>query len=413
MARRKPWTWKCGPHGARVVLRERSYGSNVQVGAFDRTIGGRRWRSLKFKVRDVDGQLIPDAVSRAKEAALDLSTHLIRGESDRNEEVTLGELIALFKRDRVPAMRGRHRLETDRELELLRRVLGSQIRVQEIGSREWDVIRHLRASGTIDGRGQRLSPDERTPTAERTVAKTLKALRQLCRFGTTYRRNGRPLLAFDPTAGLQLPVNPDPGGPVCTDDEYGRLLAASQGHQMRVGNRKMVPSYLSTLLVLCAETGRRIGAVVALRWEDWLPNEGSHGMLRWRADSDKLRRRAVTPVTPEVREALERLRRTHPNFHDWMFPAPNSNGHISVALVSRWFRGCEKLAGLEHEPGFGYHSLRRAFATKRKALPVQDVAALGGWKGTQVLMNLYQRADVDAMEKVLLEGQKVELRVVR
>jgi hypothetical protein len=30
-----------------------------------------------------------------------------------------------------------------------------------------------------------------------------------------------------------------------------------------------------------------------------------------------------------------------------------------------------------------------------------------------VLMNLYQRADVDAMEKVLLEGQKVELRVVR
>jgi hypothetical protein len=30
-----------------------------------------------------------------------------------------------------------------------------------------------------------------------------------------------------------------------------------------------------------------------------------------------------------------------------------------------------------------------------------------------VLMNLYQRADIDAMERVLLAGPRVELRVVR
>ncbi len=57
--------------------------------------------------------------------------------------------------------------------------------------------------------------------------------------------------------------------------------------------------------------------------------------------------------------------------------------------------------------------LRRAFATKRKGMSVQDVAALGGWKGTQVLQTVYQQADVDAMERVLLEGQKVGLRAVR
>lgn len=41
-----------------------------------------------------------------------------------------------------------------------------------------------------------------------------------------------------------------------------------------------------------------------------------------------------------------------------------------------------------------------------------DVAALGGWKGTKVLEEIYQKADLDNMERVLLEGQKVELRVV-
>ncbi len=46
-------------------------------------------------------------------------------------------------------------------------------------------------------------------------------------------------------------------------------------------------------------------------------------------------------------------------------------------------------------------------------MSVQDVAALGGWKGTQVLQTLYQQPDLDAMERVLLEGQKVGLRAVR
>lgn len=35
-------------------------------------------------------------------------------------------------------------------------------------------------------------------------------------------------------------------------------------------------------------------------------------MLRWRAEEDKVRREWWAPVTPDVREALELLRRTRP-----------------------------------------------------------------------------------------------------
>ena len=42
-----------------------------------------------------------------------------------------------------------------------------------------------------------------------------------------------------------------------------------------------------------------------MRWSDWLPDEGPDGSLRWRAESDKLRRTTIIPVTPSVRAELE------------------------------------------------------------------------------------------------------------
>ena len=59
-------------------------------------------------------------------------------------------------------------------------------------------------------------------------------------------------------------------------------------------------------------------------------------------------------------------------------------------------RGC---TGLPHRRGGGYHALRRAWATRRKHLSLTDVAAAGGWQGTQVLQSLYQRADQDTLGK--------------
>ena len=65
---------------------------------------------------------------------------------------------------------------------------------------------------------------------------------------------------------------------------------------------------MPVLLTLAAETGRRIGAIVSLRWEDWNPEAGTFGTLVWHADFDKLGRTSATPVTPSVRDALEARR---------------------------------------------------------------------------------------------------------
>ena len=53
----------------------------------------------------------------------------------------------------------------------------------------------------------------------------------------------------------------------------------------------------------------------------------------------------------------------------------------------------EKFAGLPKLAGGQFHPYRRLWATERKDLPVQDVAAAGGWKTVETLQRLYQQAD--------------------
>ena len=405
------WKHSIGPRGATVVVAERTRGGNVRIGARDPKIRGTCWRSLGFRVRDVDGKLIPKHVERAKAEAAKLSNRLIEGHALPAREPTLRDLLTRFERDVVPDMNGKHEAEAKRHIELLRRTLGPTMAI-DIGGTDWTWLARSVMSGAIDAHGRTIPEGKHQKVGARTAAKVLKTLRHVCRHALTVRRDGRPLIPFDPTQGLELPMSKDPARPVCDDATLTKLVEAAQAHRIRAAGG-YVPSPMPVLLTLAAETGRRIGAIVSLRWEDWNPEAGTFGTLVWHADFDKLGRTSATPVTPSVRDALEARRQETGGATGWIFPAPGGEGHVTVSLASHWFGKVEKAAKIPHVRGFGWHSLRRAFATKRKQLSVQDVAALGGWKGTQVLQELYQQADLDAMERVLLEGQKVGLRAVR
>ena len=409
MARRKLWQWKVGPHGATVTVKERTFGGSAYLYAYDPELNGLRKRSLGFVVRDAEGKLIPSAVERAKQDASDLANSLLKG-SAPSGQVTVRDLFELFRREVVSAQSKSHQKDASRALELWQRFLGSRFIVTRFGPREWNAIIRQLGSGEIDPRGRRVSdPEKRRPVSNRTVQKALKVFRHACRFGSTYRtKNGGYLLDADPTRGLELPSEPNPTRIVADDDMYELLLAvADQVQTDRYNPRR---SYLRELLILAAHTGRRIGAIVALRYSDWLPDEGTYGVLRWRADSDKLGKEWKAPVTPEVREAIEDLRRERLGVGDaYLFPAPRSDGHVRVDVTRKWLKKAEALAGIEHEKGFGWHSFRRMWASKRKHLSLTDVAAAGGWKDTQTLQRCYQHADPETLEAVVLEGRRLRM----
>ncbi len=406
MAKRKLWRWKVGPHGATVTVKERKFGGPVYVFAYDTELNGLRKRSLRFAVRDAEGKLIPAAVERAKRSASDLSNALIKGDA-LSGQTTVVELFQLFRREVISSQQGQYRVEVLRDLELWQRFLGPRFVVSRFGAQEWNALDRQRRSGEIDARGSSISdPKQRKPVSERAVQKTLKVFRHACRFGADHRtNNGSFLLDADPTRGLVLPSEKNPRRIVADDDLLERLLAVSE--DIRTGGQR---SYLRELLILAGYTGRRIGAIVQLRYSDWFPDEATYGVLRWRADSDKLGKEWRAPVAPEVRDAIASLRRERPGVGDaYMYPAPTGHGHVRVDVTGKWLRKAEKLAGIQHEKGFGWHSFRRMWASKRKHLSLTDVAAAGGWKDTQTLQRCYQHADPDTLEAVLLEGRRLRM----
>src|SRR5205823_2368648 len=178
-----------------------------------RAIRGRRKRALGFRVRDAAGDLIPDHVTQAKRQALELSNRLIQGVGPA-AQTTVGQLFALFEREVVPRERPKTQEESRRGLALWRAFLGEAFVLSRLGLREWNAFIAARQVGDIDGRGRPVKPTKRRPVRPRTVARSLKLLRQACRFGANYRTTtGTFLLESDPTRGLPVPDEGNPRRP--------------------------------------------------------------------------------------------------------------------------------------------------------------------------------------------------------
>ena len=98
-------------------------------------------------------------------------------------------------------MRPSSQEEVCRGLEAWRTYLGQDFVISKFGLREWNAFIAARQSGEIDGRGRRVpEPPKRRRVRPRTLAHALKLLRQVCRFGTSYRTaSGAFLLEADPT----------------------------------------------------------------------------------------------------------------------------------------------------------------------------------------------------------------------
>jgi site-specific recombinase XerD len=395
--KQKLWQKRVGPHGAAVLLAERRYGGSVYL------FWGRRKRSLGFRVRDPYEKRIKERVKRAEQAGLEFSAQLVRGETADN--VTLRCLVDLYRREAIPEQGRRRREDSEREIECWLNWLGATFVMDDLGPAEWNRFRRERETGRIDARGKRVARNHR-PVGARAVAKSLKTLRHMCRVAVQHG-----LLRADPTAGLECPTNKSPKRPICDDDRYEALLSIADQVTMYGPWRKKVKSYLPALLVLAHDTGHRITAILNLRWSDWLPDFRTHGGLHWRAETDKIGLDDVVPVTPEVRAAVECHRSEYPGVGEaLMFPKPKDPSQpVDHRTATRWLVEAEKKAELPKLEGGAWHPFRRGWATARKGQELKDVARAGGWKDVTTLLKLYQQADLETTEKVVLHARRLRL----
>lgn len=186
-----------------------------------------------------------------------------------------------------------------------------------------------------------------------------------------------------------------------------------------------LPPAFDVLLDLAWGSGRRIGAILGLRWSDiyfkpedawekckaldagyrWPVSAFGNGGIRWYAGQsiNKKREDYVSPMPAEVRDALLLWKQhtlgigARP-----LFTTPTDASRVVHRNVTQvWLRRAEKLAEIAHADRGGWHSFRRGWATKRKNFPLVDVAKAGGWKNLQTMLRSYQQPDDDSMLAVI------------
>ncbi len=358
-----------------------------RVRAFAHPVTGRLFLEFTDNGRRTRVALGHRDQEAAKAKAEELATALRRPEWQPARDVTLATLFDIYGRE-VNPLKGASKQQHDRRATTLwLECLGGQRKAATLNRRDWDrFIAWRRQAG--DGRPGRT---HRRPVRDRMIVYDLKFLQAVLNWATTARdARGALFLTQNPLKGLPWPKEQSPRRPVLTDAQYRKLLAVSA----------QVSPLFGLALTLAHETGHRIGAIRLLRWSDVLFDEQR---IRWRGEQDKIGLEQIVEASPEAVRALRQARRERAVIgEEWVFPSPEEPTEpCSRHLMRDWWQRGEALAGLAHEPGLGWHSLRRKFATDLKGVPLVDLCYLGGWKDPQTILKSYQRPDERTMRDAL------------
>lgn len=329
--------------------------------------------------------------ARAKAKAEEVAAALRQGTQAARNELPLQTLFDNYLREVTPRKSPSSQQKDRQVARLFLETFGADRRVTTLSRRDWDAFIQRRRQGS-DGRPGKVRG---RPVRDRVIAQNLKTVVAMLNWATMAGDGaGGYLLERNPFKGLPFPVEASPRRPLLSQEQYEALFGAS-------GN---IGPLFQLALVLAHETGHRIGSIRLLRWLD---TDLEKGTIRWRGENDKIGFEHVTPLSEVAREALSRARKAQGAIGDsWVFPSPeNPSEPVSRHLVRDWWERGEKLGGVTHQPGLGWHSLRRKFATELKHTPLKDLCHLGGWKEPQTVLKCYQQPDESTMRQAL-EGRR-------
>jgi site-specific recombinase XerD len=368
---REAFSWKTGEKGRNRV---RVFADSRTGLLYLEVMSAGRKKRIALRHRDREA---------AKAAAEEVALRLRVGQEVVRHEVTLAELFDNYMREVTPT-KSVGKQKHDRAVsKRAQEILGANRTVAELTHR--DAARFVSERKRCGD--ERPGKAKKRPVGNRVICYDLQCI--IAVFNWAVRGN---LLNRNPFAGFRLPRNTSPRRPIVSQKEYETLLAASDA----------ADPHCRLLLVLAHETGHRIGAIRQLRWSD-VCLTGDAPSVRWRAELDKIGHEHETPLSGIAVKELQHTRRVRDAIGDgWLFPSPlDPSDPVSRHLVRDWWQKLETASNLAREPGRGWHSLRRKFATELKHAPTKDLQALGGWKDHQTILSCYQRSDAVSMKEAL------------
>ena len=288
--KRKRWQYTAGRRPHSVTVEEFELGGNYYVRLWSRSEQKHRYRSLRHRDQN-----------KAMAYADTLAARLRNGADNVfSGRLTADRLFRLYRSHRTPQKARDSQKDDDRRIALWTRVLGPNKDVSTISLGEWERFIDDRRSGAINARGEPVVEANRRRVSVRTVESNLRWLKAVLTWATKWRSpDGQYLLRDNPVRGFDIPKEKNPKRAIATHDRFEKIRAVSDQvtfEYLSGGHRHREPSYLSELLDIANGTGRRISAILQLRYDDLRLSDGPHGSIRWPADTDKMGYEATVPV---------------------------------------------------------------------------------------------------------------------
>jgi integrase len=230
-------------------------------------------------------------------------------------------------------------------------------------------------------------------------------LRWACQVPTA---DGGRWLERDPLHGVKVEQEKNPRRPIASWARFQKTRTALQ--ELAAGTDDLLVKHrwikIEFALVIAEATGRRLGSIRALEWDDF---DLEQGRIVWRAEADKRGNEWIVPMPERLYDAVTDFRKRMGATTGPVFISERGKGKIIMnrRQFLRWLDEAEQHAGLRKMRMGSWHPYRRKWATERKHLPLVDVAAAGGWKGTQMLLKCYQQPDPDTILAVMNEPSKL------
>ena len=274
------WAYSAGQHGRnRVRAFEHTRGLlMIEWYEWDPPTSKRKRRRRSLKHRDR---------ALATQQADDFAASLGKRLPIEPETLTVGQLIRMYVAVEVPEKAKTTQQHERTAARLFTDFLGSQRNIESLNRLDWDRFIRERGAGRVgppNGNGKAVGP--------RTVERDLRWLVTVLNWAVEAE-----MIQRNPLRNLKWPKERNPQQPLISHDDYLAML--------RVADQ--IDTRLRVALVVTHETGRRISAVLGLRWEDILFDSE---MIHWRKETDKIGLDALVPASQEALRVLRITKRS-------------------------------------------------------------------------------------------------------
>lgn len=394
------WTCSLGERGMRVRLFQKR-----KNGSFYREVHqpgeGRDQQPLGTREKE-----------RAERLGRELLANLLTGNSVKPTGLlTLGEVWTRFRKESVAYLDNKKRSRQDEALraKILLGYFGSSFDVRRLSAREVADFTKARRVGGITYGKNKDGQDRKTKLVRQTsVHADLSLLRRMLRWAGSQRQpDGQRWLDFNPLDGLRFDRERNPRRAVASVERFDSSRKAIQemGATAESDEDRDRWTRLDLGLFLAEATGRRRGAIVGLRWEDF---DFAKSIVLWRAEHDKKGKEWLVPMPVPFMESVKQFQKQLRALAGPLFPgARDPSKSMPSELLTQWLTKAETKAGLPKLGGSLWHAYRRKFATERMHHPLKAVADAGGWKDVATLLTCYQQTDQETLLAVMAEPRKL------